>query len=131
MKRRDLLFAGVGAGIAVSLGAPPRAESKVDVIYVGGRDCPYCTLWRNKYEAAWRDSPEFRRVTWTEIDPPHLRDAYQARYWEGGLRSVLEQVPRKSGTPRFLLLKDGRIVENQLGSNKWPAVLDRLRELLG
>ncbi|MBV8391664.1 MAG: hypothetical protein JOY81_00635 [Alphaproteobacteria bacterium] len=131
MKRRDLLFAGLGAGLAVSAGLPARANAGVEMIYVGGHDCTYCTLWRNKYEAAWRASPEFRRVTWIEIDPPHLRDAYQPRYWQGELRPVLDQLPRKGSTPRFLVVRDGEVVVNMVGIYKWPAVLDRLREILG
>ncbi len=136
MKRRDFLFAGLaaglGAGLAVSAGPPPaHANTGVEMIYVGGRDCTYCTLWRNKYEAAWRASPEFRRVAWVEIDPPRLRDAYQPRYWQGDLHEVLDQLPRKGSTPRFLVVRDGRVVVNQSGVNKWPAVMDRLREILG
>lgn len=101
------------------------------MIYVGGQDCSFCTLWRNKYEAAFRASPEFRRVSWIEIDPPHLREAYQPRYWQGGLRDVLEQLPRKSATPRFLVVQNGEVVVNQAGVNRWPAVMHQLREILG
>lgn len=132
MQRRDFLFAASAAGFAVSSAAPSaHAEAIIEMIYVGGRDCPYCTMWRNKYEAAWRASPEFRCVTWIEIDPPHLREAYQERYWQGPLQETLEQIPRKTGTPRFLLLKDGKVVANQLGVDKWPAMLDRLHDILG
>ena len=131
MKRRAFLFAALVGGVAVSADPPARANTDMAMIYVGGHDCTYCTLWRNKYEAAWRASPEFRRIAWIEIDPPHLRDAYQPRYWQGDLRDVLDQLPRKSATPRFLVVRDGRVIVNQAGVYRWPAVMDRLREILG
>ncbi len=100
------------------------------MIFVSGQDCSYCRQWRNRYEESWRASPEFRRVQWTEIEPARLRDAYLVRYWPSELRDVLDQIPRKTGTPRFLIVKDERIVSNELGSNKWTLTLDRLHKLL-
>jgi len=80
MNRRAFLF----AGLLLPTAAPvARAAPDVGVVYVGGQDCPYCTLWQNKYKAQWLASPEFHQVPWTEIDPPHLRDSYQERYWPG------------------------------------------------
>jgi len=128
MNRRALLFAGLILPMAAPVAS---AASDVEVIYVGGQDCPYCTLWQNKYKAKWLASPEFRQVTWTEIDPPHLRDSYQERYWPGELKAVLDQVPRKSGTPRFLIVKDGEIVFNDVGVTKWETMMARLRQLMG
>ena len=100
------------------------------MIFVSGQDCSYCRLWRSKYEESWRASSEFKHVKWTEIEPAHLREAYQARYWPSELREILDQIPRKSGTPRFLIVKDGEIVSNELGSNKWGTTLARLHKLL-
>ncbi|MBS0519228.1 MAG: hypothetical protein JSR90_11090 [Proteobacteria bacterium] len=129
MNRRAFLFAGVAAA-ALPAAAWARGGG-IEVIYVGGWDCPYCTKWKNEYKADWLASPEFKRVTWIEIDPPRLREAYQPRYWPADLADVLEQVPRKHGTPRFLIVKGGRIVSNELGVNKWAITLDRLHKLLG
>ena len=39
--------------------------------------CP-CSNWKNQYKAAWLASPEFRKVTWVEVDPPKLKEAYTA-----------------------------------------------------
>jgi hypothetical protein len=108
-----------------------RATSTVQVVYVGGQDCPYCTLWRNKYEAEWKASPEFKEVNWVEIEPPSLRQAYQSRFWPGELKEVLEQVPNKNGTPRFLIIKGGKVVFNELGVDKWRRATLALRNVLG
>ena len=131
MNRRAFFFASVLTGLAVPvLVSTSRAAGPIRMIFVSGQDCSYCRMWRNKYEESWRASPEFQHVTWTEIEPAHLREAYQARYWPADLHDILDQVPRKNGTPRFLIVKDGEIVSNELGTNKWGVTLNRLRKLL-
>ncbi len=128
MNRRAFLFAGLALPAAWD-GA--QAASEVHVIYVGGWDCPYCTMWQNKYKAEWLASPEYSRVAWIEVDPPHLREAYEERYWPGELKAVLDQIPRKSGTPRFLIVSKGKLVFNDIGVNKWERAVKALKNVLG
>ncbi len=128
MNRRAFVFASLAlpALSGTALGA-----ADVQVIYVGGQDCPFCALWRQKYEAAWRSSPEFKLVDYVEVDPPHLRQAYERRYWPGELGAVLEQIPSKRGTPRFLIVSHGKLVFNDLGTNKWERAVMALKNVLG
>jgi hypothetical protein len=127
MNRRAFLFAGLVAPTAVG---PARAASALQVIYVGGRDCAPCARWKDKYQAEWLASPEFRQVTWIEIESPKLRDAYRERFWPGELKAVLDQLPRQSGTPRFLIVKEGRVVSNEFGGSKWLNTTAHLKKLL-
>ncbi len=127
MNRRALVFAAL---VASTIPAAGRAASDLTVVYVGGWDCPPCTQWKNTQKAGWLASPEFPKVTWIEVDVPKLKEAYQERYWPGELKPILDQIPRKGGTPRFLILKDGRIVSNEFGGNRWVATMDDLRKLL-
>ena len=127
MNRRAFLFAGFAAPIVCTA----RAAQPLEVIYVGGWDCEPCSRWKNAYKAKWLASPEFQRVTWIELEAPKLREAYQERYWPGPLKAVLDQLPRKSGTPRFLIVKDGRVVSNEFGGSKWLNTMAELRKLLG
>ncbi|MDP1753229.1 MAG: hypothetical protein Q8L22_27565 [Reyranella sp.] len=133
MNRRALLFTAVAASTipAAASAAPNLAASDLTVIYVGGRDCPPCIQWKNTQKAGWLASPEFHKVTWIEVDARKLKEAYQKRYWPGELKPILDQIPRKGGTPRFLIVKDGRIVSNEFGGNRWVATMDDLRKLLG
>ena len=128
MNRRAFVFASL---VTATLPGAVRAASDIKVIYVGGRDCPYCILWENKYKAGWLASPEFRQVTWIEVDPPHLREAYEEQHWPGELKAVLDQIPRKSGTPRFLIVRDGQVVANEFGGSKWAVIMADLKKLLG
>ncbi|CAN5739052.1 hypothetical protein BH11PSE3_BH11PSE3_29780 [soil metagenome] len=130
MNRRAFLFATVAAA-AVAVADTARAAPDLRVIYVGGLDCPPCTQWKNTRKAAWLASPEYRQVWWIEVEAARLRDAYQARYWPGDLTPVLDQLPRKSGTPRFLIVQDGRVVANQSGVSKWANIMTDLKKLLG
>jgi hypothetical protein len=128
MNRRDFFFAGLAVPL---LARSAFAADPIHVVYIGGWDCPYCTIWKNEYKGAWIASPMFMKVRWTEIDPPHLREAYQERYWPGDLKPILDQLPHKSGTPRFLVVEGGRVVFNELGVNKWEDSLSLLRQALG
>lgn len=128
MNRRAFLFAGLAASASP---VSARAATGLKVVYVGGWDCEPCTRWKNAYKSAWLASPEFRQVTWIEVESPRLKEAYQERYWPGELKAVLDQVPRKSGTPRFLIVKDGTIVSNQFGGSKWEITMTDLKKLLG
>ena len=127
MNRRAFLFASLAASTAIGTA---RASSSLEVIYVGGWDCGPCTQWKNKYKAGWLASPEFRQVAWIEVESPKLKEAYQERFWPGELKGVLEQLPRKSGTPRFLIVKAGRVVSNEFGGSKWLNTMDHLKKLL-
>jgi hypothetical protein len=127
MNRRTFVVVGVLAG---SMPPSARAASVLEVIYVGGLDCQPCTAWKNKYKARWLASPEYRQVTWIEVESPKLKEAYQERFWPGELKLVLDQLPRKSGTPRFLIVRDGKVVANEFGVSHWTKILETLRNQL-
>lgn len=129
MNRRAFLLAGLLSSTAlVSAEARPPA---LTVIYVGGQDCEPCFRWKNNYKARWLASPEYKKVQWIEVDPPRLREAYQARYWPEQLKPILDQLPLKNGTPRFLVVRDGRVIDNQFGGNNWPVILGDIRKYVG
>jgi hypothetical protein len=128
MNRRAFLFAALSASAAAGAA---RAATDIRVIYIGGGDCPPCATWKKTFKSQWMASPEFRQVTWIEVEPPRLREAYQERYWPGDLGPILDQIPRKSGTPRFLIVQDGRIVSNEFGRSRWMSTVAAVKNLLG
>ena len=132
MNRRAFLIASLLASTSSVMAIEPaRAASDLTVIYVGGWDCPPCTQWKNTQKARWLASPEYKRVTWIEVESPHLKDAYKERYWPAELRPVLDELPRKTGTPRFLIVKDGKVLSNEFGTGRWTATLADLKKQLG
>ena len=128
MNRRAFLIASL---LASTSAAARAASSDLTVIYVGGGDCPPCTQWKNTQKARWLASPEYRKVTWVEVESPKLKDAYKERYWPAELRPVLAELPRKTGTPRFLIVRDGKVVSNEFGTGRWAATLADLKQQLG
>jgi hypothetical protein len=131
MNRRAFLFASLAAS-SVLAGMPSAARAIPDllVIYIGGQDCGACQRWRADAHPRWLASSEFQKVSYFEIEPITLKHAYEARSWPRALRPVLAQVPSKSGTPRFLIVQDGRIVSNQLGLSAWAGTLADLRQIV-
>jgi len=127
VKRRTFVVATLVGG---SLQFRAWAAPALKVIYVGGWDCQPCTAWKNKYKAGWLASPEYQKITWIEVEAPKLKEAYQERFWPADLKPVLDQLPRKSGTPRFLIVRDGKVIANEVGSGQWTKVLAELRKQL-
>jgi hypothetical protein len=132
MNRRAFLASGALAGLsAAAAPGPACAQPALAVVYIGGWDCGPCLRWRNTYRADWLASPEYRQVQWIEIEPPRLKEAYQARFWPDELKPILERLPLKNGTPRFLVVRDGRVLDNQFGGNYWPVILADIRKYIG
>ncbi|WP_428667993.1 hypothetical protein [Reyranella sp.] len=131
MNRRAFLFASLAASSTWSgMSCATHAASDIQLIYIGGQDCGGCKRWRANAHPRWLASEEIQKVSYFEIEPITLKDAYDERSWPRGLRAVLAQVPHKSGTPRFLIVQDGRIVSNQLGVSAWTSTLADLKQLM-
>lgn len=116
---------------ALATGLPAAAAGAIRVVYVGGWDCGPCRTWKQRYKADWLASPEFARVTWIEVESPKLKEAYEPRYWPEDLRPVLESLPKKSGTPRFLVIRGGTVIANEFGVSTWPRILDVVKKQSG
>ena len=130
LTRRLALLATTGlAGAGFARTAT--AAGSLQVVYVGGWDCAPCATWKKRYKADWLASPEFTRVTWIEVESPKLKDAYQERYWPDELRPVLQSLPRKSGTPRFLVVRNGQVIANEFGVSTWTKILDVVKKQIG
>jgi hypothetical protein len=127
MNRRAFLIGGLLSSTVLTSAL---AQAPLTVIYVGGADCPPCVNWKNRYKAQWMSSPEFRKIRWVEVETPSLREAYDPRHWAGDLKAIYDQLPRKSGTPRFLVVQAGQVVDNQLGTSAWLRVLSDVKTLV-
>jgi hypothetical protein len=105
-----------------------RADGPLTVVNVHAWDCPPCLRWQNTYKKDWENSREFKLVRYVEIDSPTIRQAYAERYWPDDLKPLLKTVNR--GVPRFLIVKDGRILSNYFGVDHWSNVLADLNRFL-
>ena len=126
MNRRAFLVASLAA--STSLTPAYAAGPRVSVVYIGGVDCEPCQRWKKMYRDKWLASPEYKKVRWIEIDPPSLLMAYIPQYWPDEFKPVLEQLPKKVGNPRFLIVVDGQVVDNRYGVNTWPIIVGNVRK---
>ena len=126
MNRRAFVLGG-GLGFTALSQAFAQA-SPLTVIYIGGQDCPNCAQWKSQYKAAWDGSPESTKVKWVAVDPPSLRDAYSSRNWPAEQKQILDKLPSKSGTPRFVLVKNGAIIANKSGVKSWQSIYGEIQK---
>ena len=133
MKRRALVASAIAASSALVAGRSSHADTDGTLlVYVGGWDCPPCISWKNNKKAAFLASPLGKKVRFVEIESPKLREAYEDRYWAADLRLVRDQLPerQKSGTPRFLIVRDGKLLSSEWGSGEWERTVAKLETLL-
>ncbi len=129
MRRRELVAAGLaGALLPAAAVAQP---AQITVLYIGAWDCPPCSGWKMKYKPDWIASPEFKKVRWEMVDPPSLRQAYERKNWPKDLWPLLDKIPLKIGTPRFIVAKDGEIVVNSTNQHDWPYIMKEIQKLVG
>jgi hypothetical protein len=57
-----------------------------------------------------------------------MRAAYDVSNWPDHLVTILQNLPLKSGTPRFLIVMNGQLYANELG--RWNRTVSYLRELI-
>lgn len=121
---------GILAAAFVSFAMPAVAQDKnITVIYIGGWDCGPCIKWKQDEKPAFLKSPQYAKVNYVEVDSPKLKEAYQEKYWPEKYRPVLQQIPKKFGTPRFLVVKDGEIIYNGWEGKPWTGAWAKIKEV--
>jgi len=126
MKRRSLMLASIASVAAMET----RADAgNIQLVYIGGRDCPWCVKWMKEQKPALLTSPLYKKLRYVEIETAKMRASYDARNWPQHLVTILYYLPQKGGTPRFLIVKDGNLYANELG--RWDRTVAHLQHLTG
>ena len=123
----------VGTFIAMALANWTSAisEKNVTLVYVGAEDCAPCGIWQRKQGIAFRDSPEFGRLTYREVKSPTLFDVLKDDNWPEDVRVYRQAVSRESGVPLWLVIADDKIVMQRSGLAQWQeTVLPKVKSLL-
>jgi hypothetical protein len=128
MLRRSLLVSALLASTSLSAMAQ---EKPYMLIYVGGWDCPPCIAWKNNRKKEFLSSPQMAKLAFVEIESPKLKEAYRNEYWPEKYRPIRDQLTRKSGTPRFILVKDGKVLSNEWGQGEWDRTWAKINEIIG
>lgn len=119
MDRRTLLL-GTAAALATGGGlVPALAASSSYILLIMARDCPWCMDW-NAF-----DRPAFSRMTREqgvrvrEVEVMRYSDIREEAAWPADLKPVLAQIRQTDGTPRFIIVQNGRIVQHAVGRRQY------------
>ena len=107
-----LFFASAGA----------LAGGKVEVIYLGANDCPYCRHWEASRKPELLASPEAKAFTYREVHGDTLRKPIEAKHYPDDLKWVAEAIGPSRGVPRFLLVVDGKVTHSVYGTEAYQQV---------
>ena len=105
----------------------PRA---VMVLYVGAWNCPSCLRWK-KRRVGEDERSLLARVALREVDAPSYADLTYDPAWPEDLKIIRDRYKIRSGSPRFYVFADARLVKSHFGGLAWERdVLPTLRRLL-
>jgi hypothetical protein len=111
-----------------------RAESVIDLVYLGGPDCPYCRAWEARELPRLREMPEYPHIRYTHVlkmisspVPERVRLPFHLAPMHDEL---IRQTGGRTGSPQFVLLVDGHAVDGGFGTQAYHALLPNLSELV-
>jgi hypothetical protein len=110
------------AALLVLAGAVAHATVRVEVVYLGANDCPFCRHWEASRKHELLASPEGKAAAYHEVHGDTLRRPIEAKHYPAELKWLGEQLGPQRGVPRFVLVVDGRVALNVMGTEAYQAV---------
>jgi hypothetical protein len=106
-------------------------------VYVGAENCGPCKRWEQsrtgspaQSKSVFLASPEAKAATFRQVNAHTYMNTGAENLWPADLKWVRSATHVVSGTPRFLLIADGKVMLNAQGTSKIEStVLPKLREL--
>jgi hypothetical protein len=128
MKLRRALFA---LALLAFLPAAPAAPLRVEMLYLGTHDCPYCRRWEAQSRPPLLASVEGRAITYVEVRGETLRKPITQEHYPRDYAWAFEQIGLTRGVPRWAVFVNGKLVLNALGLTAYERdVLPMLKELV-
>src|SRR5262249_34579303 len=93
--------------------------ARIQIVYVGAFNCLPCKNWELFVEPAWEKTPEAKQVALRKVKVPFFENTASDTAWPEDLRWVRDRTNARSGTPRFIVVVDDRIVATTFGANGW------------
>lgn len=132
------VVAGSGALLAATFIAlasanltPAIPARNLTVIYVGADNCAPCNTWLQNQGTAFRESPEFQRLTYHEVKSSNLFEVLNDRNWPEQLRIYRQAIGQGAGVPLWFIIANDQIVLQSSGLTQWQqTVLPKIKSLL-
>ena len=106
--RRLPVFLAVGLWLGAAAQGIPRP--RIDFVYLGGPDCPYCRAWEAFDLPKLKASPSFQKVRFIhvakKIDAP-VPSSAEFPADSQNLREPIAEKLKGGGSPMFAILADG------------------------
>ena len=119
---------------AVSAQARVWPNSIIDLVYLGGPDCPYCRAWEAKELPRLRQMEEYKHIRFTHVLKKIPQPVPQPADLPAHLKPMYDQMARQTrgrgGSPQFVLLLDGVAVHGGFGTPAYYALMPALTELV-
>jgi hypothetical protein len=125
------LFVAVLVGLILADWKLEHRVKSVTLVYVGAEHCAPCDVWQREQAIAFRDSAEFRQLTYREVKSPSLFDVLKDENWPEDLRVYRQTISHDAGVPLWLVIADDRLVIQGFGITQWQvAILPKIKSLL-
>ncbi len=93
--------------------------NKITVLYVGAHNCPPCNFWSRTKKPGFLDSALGKSVEYREVIAATFNDTRGTATWPDDIKWIRDQAMANSGTPRWIILVDGKVVRNIRGGGNW------------
>src|SRR5262249_61797934 len=109
--RKFVLSAGLLAILMYGISSTTAAAGNM-VVYITARDCPSCARFEANYLGRFTAAMQAKGYSVRKVVVAHLNDIRDQSFWPNDLKPLLAQFANKGGTPRFLVVHNGRVIEN-------------------
>lgn len=114
----------------VPAGPSHASAQRVEMLYLGTHDCPYCRRWEAQSRAPLLASLEGRGITYVEVRGETLRKPIVREHYPADYAWAFDQIGASRGVPRFAVFVNGKLVLNALGLTAYERdVVPLLKEL--
>jgi hypothetical protein len=105
-------------------------DERITVIYVSALNCPFCRDWEANSKTKWEQSAERSRVDFRVVQAPFFERLDEDHYWSSDIRWIRDQLRISRGTPRFIVVVDGKVVRHKFGVRSWQTEIYPLLQSL-
>jgi hypothetical protein len=128
-----MVFSGCSAlsGHFTGYGIAVHKDSKITLVYLGARDCHFCSQWEENEQQKFLLSEEFKHIEFLKIVRNTFHRNLQSDDFPVGYKWLYESVKMDDSTPTFVVLVDRSVVLTVAGSNNWDTkVMPLLTDLI-
>jgi|GEM_PF-1179364 len=120
-----LILAGIMSGCCAlsgffaGCGIDVHRDSKITLVYLGARDCHYCSTWEEDELPKFLASEEIKHLEFLKIVRNTFHRALLPDDLPDDYRWLYGSIVKDGGTPTFVVLVDKSVVRDVAGSNNW------------